>query len=443
MKNFKRFAALLLAVVMVAALAACGQKPVEPTKGTEQPTQATEKDSEPVETEPAETTTEEVELEPIKIGHIVDLTGNEATTGEAARDSLQFALDCFGGKIAGHPVEIIVKDAGGDAATAANLAQELVEKEEVVAIFGPTQAGEKASVAEYAKNAGIPVFFYNGSPAYLYTANDWLIAVGGGNPQLTVLADYCIKELNYKKVNVITIDNVGFQTFTGAFTNTFQKLGGEVGSEQYGSFATADWSPFLTSMDTSADAIMSWLTGSTAINFWKNWYQTGVYEKTPVTAVMDSAFVVDFILYALNNIDPKIADAVCGTIAPTLYNYDVDTPENNEFVELWKAGHDGAIPTNNLNGQCYQALLVFKEALEANNGDIDPDTLLEKILAVDTNGPCGHISFEESHAATRDVYITKVVNNGGVFSLEIIGKYADVKPEGLDEEGAVYEFEKR
>lgn len=87
-----------------------------------------------------EETTEETALAdttPLKIGPECDLTGNEATTGQLTQESLEFAIKSFG-DIGGKPVELVVKDAGGDAATAADKVRKMVEEDGVQVVFGPT-----------------------------------------------------------------------------------------------------------------------------------------------------------------------------------------------------------------------------------------------------------------------------------------------------------------
>lgn len=430
----KKIIAMLLALVMVFALVACGnaeepEKTPDETPGTSAPA---ETDKQPEESKPAEETPAVPELsgEPIKIGHIADLTGTEALTGAEAKRSLEFAVAQLNG-IAGRPVEVITRDATGSVDGAVDAARYLVEEENVVAVFGPNQAGQKTAVSNYCAEQGVPLIFYNGSPAYLFKTNPWLIGAGGANPQMTVMADYAYTTLGYRTVNILTMDNTGFRTFTDDFTKAFEALGGKVVTAQYAPFPCDDWAPYLLGMDASADAIMAWTTGSNAIALWQNWHQMNLHETLPMTAIMQSAFTDDYIIKALAGTYPEVVEHILGTIAPSMCVYTTGTPENDAFVAAWKAEF-GEMPSNNLSGQIYQAYQVLKTAIESIDGNTEHEAVRDAILATELDGPAGHMEFNGYGACTKDVYIVKVVQlEDGTFNYETITTYEDVAPNGL------------
>lgn len=428
----KKIIAMLLALVMLFALAACGSD-----TGNEEPENPDTNVTEPSDTgsdaeEPADTGSDAEELsgEPIKIGHIADLTGTEALTGAEAKRSLEFAVEQLNG-IAGRPVEVITRDALGTANGAADAARIMVESDGVVAIFGPNQAGQKSAVSEYCAEQGIPLIFYNGTPSYLFATNPWLIGSGGANPQMTVMADYAYHDLGYRKVNIVTMDNVGFRTFTDDFTIAFEALGGEVAKAAYAPFPCDDWAPYLLSLDQDADAIMAWTTGSNAIALWQNWHQMGLHETLPMTAIMQSAFTDDYIIESLNATYPAVVEYILGTKAPSMYVYNTGTPENEGFVAAWEAEF-GSVPSNNLSGQIYQAYQLLKTAIESIDGSTEPEAVRDAMLAVEMDGPAGHMSFDGSGACTKDVFIVETVQlEDGSYNYEIVKTYEDVAPQGL------------
>lgn len=93
----KKTIALILALVMMLSLAACN------------------KDS--------------GSNEPIKIGHICDLTGTDALTGKQAMEAMDYAKE-YVGAISGREVQIIHKDSQSSAAAAADAARALIEEDE-------------------------------------------------------------------------------------------------------------------------------------------------------------------------------------------------------------------------------------------------------------------------------------------------------------------------
>lgn len=121
----KKTIALLLALVMLFALAACGEKDNGNSSSTPTPAPDNTAAADPTPTPetPDDDDTPPVEVDwdnPIKIGHIADLTGNEASTGKLAQQAVDFAADLNNenGGIAGRAVEIITKDSMSTPATA-------------------------------------------------------------------------------------------------------------------------------------------------------------------------------------------------------------------------------------------------------------------------------------------------------------------------------------
>ena len=448
MKIKKLLAITLTLALALALFAGCGNTDdASPSVGgSTQPSQSPSggENTQPAEntgTQPAENMGSEEPGEnawpdgqPLVIGHIMDLTGPEASTGQEAQRSLNFAIQALGGKFAGREIVVIEGDAGGDAGTARQLAQKMVEQDKVAAIFGPTQIGEKMSVAGYMADAGVPLILYNGTPMNLLNGdNPWVVGVGGGAPQLpTVMANYAYNELGYHKVHVMYMDNAGGQTWLNPFMAAFTALGGEILTEQKLPVPTPDFAPFLGNITDDADAIVAWTSGSDAMNLFAAWFDAGLSEKMPIVAPFHGGFTDYYVPAALNGRNPAISAAIVGTFAPITYVYDTGTPQNDAFVELWKAEFGSVPPGGNLPGGCYQAMLVFKTAVEALAGDTSPDKLIDAIFAVDLIGPEGHVSFANSQAATRDVHIVQVVRlPDDSYNYSIVKTYPNVPPAGL------------
>jgi branched-chain amino acid transport system substrate-binding protein len=371
-------------------------------------------------------------VEPIKIGHICDLTGVEAMLGEVAKRSLEFAVESLGGQIAGRPVEIIVGDAQGQPSVAVDLARKMVEQDKVAAIFGPTQIGQKSAVGGYIKNAKVPLFLYNATPTGLLRSNDWLVGTGGATPQLpSVMAHYLYTELGYKTVHTISQDNTGGRSYMDPFTETFKKLGGTVVSQQWSPVPCPDFGPYLATL-TPADALVAWVSSSDALSLWTAWHEMGINKKMPIVAAMHGGFTDYIIGDALSNSKPAVAEAMLGAYAPIAYVQDLDSPENKAFVEGWTKKFGSIPPGNNLPGAGAEAILVLKAAIEKLGGDTDPQKLIQAIFEVDVTGPEGRVFFDKSHAATKDIYVVKLVRRSdGTFNYERQKTYKDVPPGGL------------
>jgi branched-chain amino acid transport system substrate-binding protein len=422
----KKVLVLLMAFVMVFSLLACSG--ATPSSDTTPPETDTQQPS-----QPSEPSAPEASGEPIKIGHICDLTGVESMVGNQAKIALEFAVEQMGGQFAGRPVEIVLGDSQSTPSVAVDVAKKMVEHDKVVAILGPTQIGHKSAVSEYAKTVGIPLIFYNGTPVGLLKSNPLLIGSDGTTMQLpSVMADYAYNELGYRKVHTLAMDNTGGRSYIDPFVETFKALGGTVLQQQWAPVPCPDFSPYLVTLG-EADALVAWTSSSDAIALWGAWSDLGLTEKLPILSSFHGGMTDYFVPTALSKSNPEAAEAMLGTFAPIMYAYDIPNPENEKFVKDWTEKF-GEIPGGtNLPGSTYQALLLLKTAIESLNGNItSSDELVKAIETADVKGPQGHLMFEGSHAATKDVHIVQVVKlDDGSYNYKTVKTYKDVPPTGL------------
>ena len=435
MKKLLLITSICLLIVVSMFAVACGSSTVTTTTAASTVTTvapSTDTTAASTETTVASTeTTVAATGEPIKIGHIVDLTGAEAMVGKGFEASLAYAFQSIGNQVAGRPVEIVVGDAQGQASVAVDLAKKMVEQDKVVAIFGPTQVGEKMAVANYLKSVGIPLMLYNPSPPNIFTDNKWVVGSAGTTLQSpTAMADYLYNQLKYTKIDTLTQDNTAGRAFITPLTDYFTKVGGTVVQQQWVPVPTPDFSSYLTTLKT-ADALVAWDSGSDAIALLTQWHQLGIDKKMPIVAAFHGGFTDPFIPAAMADAD---AAAVVGTLAPMTYAPDSQDQVNLDFVKGFTPVL-GFPPGDDSASGPYQAAQLFQAAVTATNGDTSPDKLIAAIFAAKIVGPEGPESFAPGQqAATKNVYIVKVdkvPNAAKTYHYVTVFTYKDVPPTGL------------
>jgi branched-chain amino acid transport system substrate-binding protein len=94
--------------------------------------------------------------EPLKIGAILSVTGPASFLGAPEARTLEMIVQDLNaqGGVAGHRIELIVKDTGSDPAKAVSFAKQLIEEDRVFAIVGPATSGETIAVKPIAEQAG-------------------------------------------------------------------------------------------------------------------------------------------------------------------------------------------------------------------------------------------------------------------------------------------------
>ncbi len=401
MKKRYLLAGVIALVVVVAILAvACGG-------GTEETTTSTTL-GEPTTTLPPATG------EPIKIGHICDLSGVEATTGQNMAKSLELAFAAINDRIGDRPVEIITEDAADDPNQALARAKKLVEQDGVVAIFGPTAIGEKYTVATYMKTAGVPLIIYSPSPEVIFINNPWLVAAGGSNlQQPSCMADYVYNTLGYKNIDTLAPEGAAGTTFNGPFTAEFEALGGTIADAKTAPQNTLDFSSILTTLKP-ADALAYWFPGADAQRLVIAFQQLGV--TMPKVGIFHGATFDPYIFKDLNN--PEAAAAMAGIPTPIEYAPDYVSDANAEFVRLWNETYpagSGEVALDGSNVNPYDAAQLFIKVIEANGGDTSPQALMDGMLSTAWEGPQGPAYFDADsiwpNVAIRNVYICEVTAN--------------------------------
>lgn len=453
----KKFIALFLGLTLIAALAACGnnggnnQTTAAPTEApteavTEAPTEGGSEEATEAESgEETEAETKEA-VEPkgtIKVGHLLDLTGVEAITGAVAQKAFNFAAQKLEEKTGWH-FDIVEGDCQSDSDKAQTQAETMISQGCKV-IFGPTQIGHKKSVLGYVADNPCPVVLYNGSPAAftggMLFGNDMIVALGGGTAGFpTVMADYLYNEVGLRTVYCFKQQTVGGNNYVDPFVTCFEAMGGKVLGNIEIPQPTNDWSGYMTTiMNSDAEAIVGWTSSSDAIAFYKEWYNSGAYEKLPVYGTMHGGFTDS---YVMGELDSKIVDAVIehGTLAPICYAYSIDNEANKELVDEWKAEFNEVPIGNNLSGSVYQALECLTVALDAVGPDADPQTLADAMRAAEFDGPEGHTVFADGTVvATKDVYVVKVVKlEDGSINYEVQEVYEQVGENGYNYDGSAY-----
>ena len=100
--------------------------------------------------------------ESIKIGVPMELSGRFVAYGVSGKRGAEFAAEVYGGKIAGKPIELLVRDVQSESQATISVFNELVNKEKVNYIIGPI-ASPTVSAAIPTWRQGKPIWLVPGS----------------------------------------------------------------------------------------------------------------------------------------------------------------------------------------------------------------------------------------------------------------------------------------
>jgi branched-chain amino acid transport system substrate-binding protein len=94
----------------------------------------------------------------IKIGNLITLTGPNSTPGVGIDRGMRLAVEQFNraGGVDGRKIEVITRDTQGDPTKAVNAALEMINKEHVDFIAGPTNSGEGLATTPVVARSKVP-----------------------------------------------------------------------------------------------------------------------------------------------------------------------------------------------------------------------------------------------------------------------------------------------
>ena len=101
--------------------------------------------------------------EKVKIGFITDMSSLYSDVeGKGGATAIQMAIDDFGGKVLGQPIELLTADLQNKADIAASKAREWIDTQGVTMVFGGTNSGTALATAKVAQEKK-RVYFNNGA----------------------------------------------------------------------------------------------------------------------------------------------------------------------------------------------------------------------------------------------------------------------------------------
>lgn len=215
--------------------------------------------------------------EPYRIGAIFSVTGAASFLGEPEKNTVLMLVDQINksGGINGHPLEVIIEDSKSDETQAVLAAKKLLEKDNVLAIIGPSTTGESMALVPIMNNAKTALISCAAGAPITNPVNEryWIFKT----PQYDTSAVEAIythmKKHGISKVGIITIATGFGDAGRKALHDLAPKFGITiVADERYGP-KDSDMTTQLTKIKASgAQAVINWSVGPGQVVVTKNWH---------------------------------------------------------------------------------------------------------------------------------------------------------------------------
>lgn len=363
--------------------------------------------------------------EPIRIGLLVDQSGGltlygyeleygfklgllyESGIDPSEYDSVDAALADV--RVAGRPVEILVRDNASDPDTGASQARELIEVEGVEILVGAPSSGVTVGLQQIALDNDVMLFAAPGASAAITSTNfnPNTVRVCRNSFQDSLAIASFATELGENWI-ILAQDYEFGRTSAEGTVAVLEPAGVNfVQDTIYAPLETTDFTPYLQEVLASgADVLFPIWAGDTAVALFQQIAELGVSDTMTVALAFNSNDVV------------AVSDtSTLGYAGFIVYHYTFPETEINDWmvekhVEFFPNPATGTTDYPDLFTECSfaTAQAVFR-ALEATDGDTLPSAMIPAIEGLIFEGPKGTYGIRPSdHQALAPLYIAELDN---------------------------------
>ncbi len=305
----------------------------------------------------------------IKIGFITDMSSLYADVeGKNGALAIQMAIDDFGGKVLGKPIELLSADHQNKADIAASKAREWIDTQGLTMLFGGTQSGTALAMAEIAKEKK-RVYFNNGagssaltneqcSPYTVHYAYDTVaLAKGTGS---------AVVKQGGKSWFFLTADYAFGAALEADTARVVKENGGTVVGQVKHPLNASDFSSFLLQAQNSKAQVLGLANaGGDFINSVKAAKEFGITKTMKMAGLL--VFITDVHSLGLKNTE--------GLLLTTSWYWNLNDQTRafgKKFFEKTKR-----MPTD-IHAADYSATMTYLKAVQAA-GTTDADKVMAKL----------------------------------------------------------------
>jgi len=361
----------------------------------------------------------------IKVGVLHSLSGTMAISETTLKDTMLMLIEEQNAKggLLGKQLEAVVVDPASDWPLFAEKARELIEVNEVDAVFGCWTSVSRKSVLPVFEELNSLLFYpvqYEGeesSKNVFYTG-------AAPNQQAIPAVDYLKEELGVERWVLAGTDYVYPRT-TNKILEAYLVDNGVAAEDimiNYTPFGHSDWQSIVSDIknfgsEGKKTAVVSTVNGDANVPFYKELGNQGVSaEDIPVVAFSVGE-------EELSGIDTA---PLVGHLAAWNYFMSVESDENDAFIESWQKfiGSDERV-TNDPMEAHYVGFNMWVEAVE-KAGSTDPTAVQDAIIGVTVPNLTGGMSeMLANHHITKPVLIGEIQDDG---QFDVVSETDDLVP---------------
>jgi len=339
--------------------------------------------------------------EPFKIGLILPMTGQQASTGKQINAAVQLYQQLHGTAVAGRKVEVILKDDAAVPDNTKRLAQELIVKDKVQILAGMTLTPIALSIAPLATEAKVPLVVMGAATGMIPTTSPYIVRTSFSLATgVSVFATWAAKDAGIKSVVMLVSDYAPGIDTENWFRKAFESAGGKVLEAIRVPLANPDFAPFLQrAADKKPDAIFVFVPSGQGAAFMRQFVERGL-NKSGIRLLVTGDILDEQLI-------DNIGDVALGMVSGYHYSDAHPSALNKTFAaDVEKIS--GFRP-NMMAVGAYDGMALIYKALAKTKGDADGTKLIEAMKGMAWESPRGPISIDpNTRDIVQNIYLRKV-----------------------------------
>src|SRR5579871_6349779 len=307
-----------------------------------------------------------VAQESVKIGLILPMSGQQASTGKQIDAAVKLYVAQHGSTVAGKKIEVILKDDTSVPDVTKRLAQELVTNDKVAILAGFGITPSAMATAPIATQAKVPEVVMAAGTSSITEASPFVARTSFTLAQSSVpMAEWAAKNGIKKVITLVSDYGPGIDA-EKSFTEKFKADGGAVIENLRIPMRSPDFAPVLQKVaDAKPDALFVFVPSGTGAQFVKQIATGDVTDDDQLNGM---------------------GDAVVGVINAHNYSAAHDSAANKAYVDAFKKANNGMRP-NFMSVGGYDGMHLIYEALKKTNGNTDGEKLIAAMKGMAWESP--------------------------------------------------------
>ena len=302
-----------------------------------------------------------------KIGGIFSVTGPASFLGDPEKNSMEMAVEQINekGGIDGHMLEAVIYDTEGDPSKTVMSVSKLINKDNVIAIIGPSRTPTTLAVVPMVQKSEIPLISCAAGNKIVEPVKPWVFKTAQSDILAVASIYKHIKAQDYKTIGIITVENAFGESGKEQLLTQAPEFGLQVvRSETFGG-NDSDMTAQLTKIrKENPDAIVCW----------------GTNPGPAVVAKNIEQLDIDIPLYQSHGVaSPKFielaGEAAEGILLPTgkilvaelLPESDPQKAVLTDYINAYESKFDASV--SGFGGYACDAMHMLAKALKGTGGD--------------------------------------------------------------------------